>query len=188
MVNMAEEAGLHLSGLEQLRALMAAGRRPGIGETMGFNLVEVADGVAVFEGKPDERCIIRWARCMAGYAATLLDSACGIAVHSKLAPGQGYTTLELKVAYHKAMTRDTGVVRAEGRVVTFGRRAAFAEAKLVDAAGKLLASATSSLLVITLLEPVSERAWNGHLTRVFCAPVLIGTKPTPLRCSKTHAI
>ena len=69
-------------------------------------------------------------------------------MHSKLAPGQGYTTLELKVAYHKAMTSKTGVVRAEGKVVTFGRRAAFAEARLTDAQGRLYASATSSLLVI----------------------------------------
>jgi uncharacterized protein (TIGR00369 family) len=70
-------------------------------------------------------------------------------VHSKLAPGQGYTTLELKIAYHKAMTAKTGIVRAEGRIMSFGRRAAFAEAKLTDAQGRLLASATSSLLVIT---------------------------------------
>ena len=66
-----------------------------------------------------------------------------------MAPGQGYTTLELKVAYHKAMTKDTGTVRAEGRVLSIGRRAAFAEARLTDRSGRLLASATSSLLVIT---------------------------------------
>ena len=84
-----------------------------------------------------------------GYAATLLDSACGCAVHAKLAAGQSYTTLKLKVAYHKAMTAETGRVRAEGLVLSFGRRAAFAEAKLVDASGRLLASATSTLLVVT---------------------------------------
>jgi len=84
-----------------------------------------------------------------GYSATLLDSACGIATHSKLAPGQSYTTLELKVANHRAMSSDTGVVRAEGRITSCGRRVAFAEAKLTDAAGRLMASATSTLLVIT---------------------------------------
>lgn len=82
-----------------------------------------------------------------GYAATLLDSACGCAVHSKLAGDQGYTTLELKIAYHRAMTADTGPVRAEGKVVTLGRRAAFAEATLKDGQGRLLASATSTLLI-----------------------------------------
>jgi len=82
-----------------------------------------------------------------GYAATLLDSACGCAVHSKLSAKQGYTTLELNVAYHRPMTDKTGQVRAEGRVVTFGRRAAFAEATIKDARGRLYATATSSLLV-----------------------------------------
>jgi uncharacterized protein (TIGR00369 family) len=68
-------------------------------------------------------------------------------VHSALSAAQGYTTLELKVAYHKAMTDKTSPVRAEGRVLTIGRRAAFAEATLKDANGKLYASATSTLLV-----------------------------------------
>ena len=148
-MSMAEEAGLYLSGLEQLRVLMDRGARPGIGRLMGFNLVEVEDGRAVFEGTPGEEVYNPIGTVHGGYAATLLDSACGIAVHSKLAPQQGYTTLELKVAYHKAMTSRTGLVRAEGKVVSFGRRAAFAEARLTDAQGRLLASATSSLLIIS---------------------------------------
>jgi uncharacterized protein (TIGR00369 family) len=83
-----------------------------------------------------------------GYAATLLDSACGCAVHSKLAAGDGYTTLQLKIAYHKAISEQTGKVRAEARVLSFGRRVAFSEGKLLDKEGRLLASATSTLLVI----------------------------------------
>jgi len=83
-----------------------------------------------------------------GYAATLLDSACGCAVHSRLSASQAFTTLELKVAYHKAMRADTGPVRAEGLVISLGRRAAFAEATLTDRSGRLLASATSTLLVM----------------------------------------
>nr|QQZ52067.1 PaaI family thioesterase [Phenylobacterium glaciei] len=82
-----------------------------------------------------------------GFAATLLDSCLGCAVHSKLKAGQGYTTLELKVAYHRAMTKDTGPVRAEGVVINMGRRAAFAEGKLTDLNGRLYATATSTLLV-----------------------------------------
>jgi uncharacterized protein (TIGR00369 family) len=77
-----------------------------------------------------------------------LDSACGCAVHSKLAAGDNYTTLELKVAYHKVISEKTGKVRAEGRVLSFGRRVAFSEGKLLDKDGRLLASASSTLLVI----------------------------------------
>ncbi|MGC5340786.1 PaaI family thioesterase, partial [Escherichia coli] len=57
------------------------------------------------------------------------------------------TTLELKIAYHKPITDRTGAMRAEGRLKSFGRRAAFAEAELRDSAGALYASATSTLLV-----------------------------------------
>ena len=139
----------HLSGLEQMKALMQGQKRPGIGRTMGFDLVDVREGFAAFEGTPDENVYNPIGTVHGGYAAALLDSCCGIAVHSMLAPGQGYTTLELKVAYHKAMTSKTGKVRAEGSVLSMGRRAAFAEAKLTDGEGRLLASATSTLLVLS---------------------------------------
>jgi len=138
-----------LSGLEQLREMMATNAQPSIGRTLDFRLVEIGDGLAVFEGTPDERTYNPMGTVHGGYAATLLDSACGIATHSKLAPGQGYTTLELKVAYHRAMTATTGPVRAVGSVTSFGRRVAFAEAKLTDNDGRLLASASSTLLITT---------------------------------------
>ncbi|HQT83948.1 MAG: thioesterase [Acidiphilium sp. 37-64-53] len=136
------------NGLEQLRALIAAGKMPGIGRTMGFDLVEVAEGHVVFEGHPGREVYNPIGTVHGGYAATLLDSACGCAVHSRLSPSQAYSTLELKVAYHRALTAETGVVRATGTVVSIGRRAAFAEARLTDAAGKLYASATSTLIVM----------------------------------------
>lgn len=139
----------HLSGIEQLRAMMAAGGRPGIGHTLDFELVSVEDGAVAFEGAPDERVYNPIGSVHGGYAAALLDSACGCAVQSKLAADQAYTTLELKVAYHRGMTTATGRVRAEGRVLSIGRRAAFTEARLVGVAdGKLYASATSTLLVM----------------------------------------
>ncbi|MGB0219452.1 MAG: PaaI family thioesterase [Sinimarinibacterium flocculans] len=130
-----------------MRALIASGRKPGIAQSLHFDLVEVESGRAVFAGTPGEHAYNPIGSVHGGYAATLLDSACGCAVHTRLDEQQAYTTLELKVAYHKAITRDTGLLRAEGRVVTMGRRAAFAEATLKDAAGKLYASATSTLLV-----------------------------------------
>jgi uncharacterized protein (TIGR00369 family) len=102
----------------------------------------------VFEGTPSLRVYNPIGTVHGGYAATLLDSACGCAVHTRLSATQAYTTLELKVTYHKAMTAETGPVRAEGRVITIGRRAAFTEAKLTDASGRLYASATSTLLVM----------------------------------------
>jgi uncharacterized protein (TIGR00369 family) len=138
-----------MSGLQQLQALMAAGNMSGIGKSLGFTLVEVAHGRAVFEGTPGRHVYNPLGTVHGGYAAALLDSACGCSVHASLAPGQAYTTLELKIAYHRPMTADTGLVRAEGTVLSMGRRAAFAEARLTDAAGKLLASATSTLLVMT---------------------------------------
>ena len=149
VAEVASEAGATaLTGLEQLRALIAAGQRPGIAVSLDFNLVEVDTGRAVFAGTPGLHAYNPIGAVHGGYAATLLDSACGCAVHASLSASQMYTTLELKVAYHKAVTSQTGLVRAEGRVVSLGRRVAFAEAKLVDGNGRLYASATSTLLVI----------------------------------------
>jgi len=136
-----------LDGLSQLRALMASGRKPGILVALDFDFVEVEAGRAVFAGTPGEHAYNPIGTVHGGYAATLLDSACGCAVHSRLTAAQGYTTLELKVAYHKPIIKDTGLLRAEGRVLSFGRRVAFAEARLTDARDKLYASATSTLLV-----------------------------------------
>ena len=136
------------SGIEQLRAGLNAVGAHGIGKTMGFKVVEIEEGRVVFAGTPGREVYNPIGAVHGGYAATLLDSACGCAVHSKLAADQAYTTLELKVSYHKGMTAETGEVRAEGRVIQMGRRAAFAEAKLTDSTGRLLASATSTLLVM----------------------------------------
>lgn len=137
-----------MDGLSRVRALLAAGGKPPIGETLEFALVKVDLGRAVFEGVPGRHAYNPMGTIHGGYAATLLDSACGIATASRLAAGETFTTLELKVAYHKAMTDKTGPVRAEGVVISMGRRVAYAEAKLLDRDGKLLASATSTLLVL----------------------------------------
>ena len=135
-------------GLQQVRDLIARDAQPPIGRTLDFSLVEVERGRAVFEGTPDERHYNPMGGVHGGYAATLLDSACGIAVHSMLKPDQGFTTLELKVSYLRGMNDTTGPVRAEGRVVNIGRRVAFAEADIRDADGRLMATATSTLLVL----------------------------------------
>lgn len=146
-MNLATKPGAGLNGLDQLRALMASGRKPGILVSLDFELVEVDFGKAIFAGKPGEHAYNPLGTIHGGYAASLLDSACGCAVHSQLTEKQAYTTLELKISYHKAMTKHTGLVRAEGRVLSLGRRAAFAEARLIDAEDRLYASATSTLLI-----------------------------------------
>lgn len=139
-----------MTGLEQLQYAFdpeRPERGPGIGKTLGFSVIEMEEGRVVFGGDPDESVYNPIGTVHGGYAATLLDSCVGCAVHSALAPGKGYTTLELKVAYHRAMTKHTGPVRAEGKVVQLGRRAAFAEGRLTDLQGRLYATATSTLLV-----------------------------------------
>lgn len=138
------------TGLEQMQAMLSSGKDAPIGETLKFRLVEIGEGLAVFEAEPGLHAYNPIGSVHGGFAATLLDSACGCAVHSKLRADQIYTTLELKTAYHRGMTVDTGTVRAIGSVLTIGRRTAFAEARLVDENDRLLASATSTLLVMDL--------------------------------------
>lgn len=135
------------NGLDQVRALLASGQQPPYGRKMGVSLVEAGPGHAVFEGTPDESCLNPMGTVHGGYAAAMLDSACGIAAHTGLKAGQTYTTLELKTSFLRPLTPHSGTVRAVGRLVSITRRAAFAEATLHDGAGRLCATATSTLLV-----------------------------------------
>lgn len=134
-------------GLAQLQAMRDGRSKAPIGETLSFDLVEVGRGHAVFEGTPDASVYNPIGSVHGGYAATLLDSACGIAVHSTLAPNRGYTTLELKVSYLRGLSTTSGTVRATGHIVSAGRRVVFASAELHDGQGRLCATATSTLLV-----------------------------------------
>jgi len=136
------------TGLALAQQMLATQSDPPIGKTLEFSLVEVEQGRAVFAGTPGRHAYNPMGIVHGGYAATLLDSACGIATLSRLPAGHKFTTLELKVAYHKAMDERTGPVRAEATVISIGRRVAFVEGRLSDAEGRLLASATSTLLVI----------------------------------------
>jgi uncharacterized protein (TIGR00369 family) len=93
-----------------------------------------------------------------GYAAILLDSAMGLAVHSMLPAGSGYTTLEFKISFIRGMSKDTGPVRTEGKVLNVGRRAATAEARITDPKGRLLAHATTTCLVFEIPAGTSPAA------------------------------
>ena len=137
-----------MSGLETLRSQIREGRRAPMGETLDFQLVEIDEGVAVFAASPAAGTNNPQGTVHGGYSAALLDSACGCAVHSCLSAEQSYTTIELKVSYHRPMTTETGTVRAEAKVISIGKRIAFTEARLTDVSGRLYASATSTLLVL----------------------------------------
>jgi uncharacterized protein (TIGR00369 family) len=138
-----------MTGLEVLRA-MATGELPGpgMGKTMGFRLVEVDEGRAVFEGTPGPHLLNPLGAVHGGYALALIDSACGCALHSELGAGLGYTTVETKVNFTRPIAPEGGLVRCEGRVLSRGRTIATADAFLRDQGGRLLAHGTSTLIIL----------------------------------------
>jgi uncharacterized protein (TIGR00369 family) len=138
------------TGLEYMRAISAGDvPPPPIAVVMNMHPVELEEGRAVFEGTPGEEHYNPIALVHGGYASTLLDSVLGCALHTTLPAGSGYTTQSLEVKFLRPITRETGLVRAEGIVLHRGRTQAVAEAKLTAAAtGKLLATATSTLMII----------------------------------------
>ena len=138
-----------LSGLEFLQKI-AAGEYPGppLAALMNFSLVELEAGRAIFAVEPAEYHYNPIGVVHGGLAATLLDSAMGCAVHSMLPAGTGYTTLELKVNFIRAMTSETGRVQAEGKLIHLGKTTATAEGRVVDANGKLYAHATTTCLIL----------------------------------------
>jgi len=146
--------------LEQLRSLpglefferMGRGELPSapIGVIFDFIPVEWKKGRVVFQGTPRKAYYNPIGSVHGGYAATLLDSCLGCAVHSMLPEKTGYTTVELKVNYIRPLTDDTGPVRAEGKVISVGRQVGIAEGRIHDAAGKLYAFATTSCLIFPL--------------------------------------
>jgi uncharacterized protein (TIGR00369 family) len=121
---------------------------PPISALLGMRLVSAADGDAVFACKPDESMYNPIGMVHGGIACTLLDSATGCAVHTTLPDGMAYTSLEIKVSYQRAVHATGGEIFAHGWVTKPGKRVAFAEADLRDADGKLLASASSTLLIM----------------------------------------
>jgi uncharacterized protein (TIGR00369 family) len=140
-----------MAGVDFVRAIFE-GRLPAppIMQTIEPFDSTVEPGVVVMHSVPGFRHYNPIGSVHGGYAATLLDSAMGLAVHSMLPPGTGYTTLEFKVSFIKGMTKDTGPVRSEGRILNVGRRAATAEARITDSKGRLLAHATTTCLMFEI--------------------------------------
>jgi uncharacterized protein (TIGR00369 family) len=143
------EAGASMSGMELLGALLEGQLPPPpIMELMGLNLVKIDVGEVVFEGTPDESVYNPIGLVHGGLVCTLLDSVAGCAVHTTLPAGTGYTSVEIKVNYLRAVHAGMKL-RARGWVTRPGRRIAFAEGEVRDEQGKLLATASSSCLVIS---------------------------------------
>jgi uncharacterized protein (TIGR00369 family) len=140
---------LEMSGLEALRFLLAGHHPPpSIGATLGFTLVEVDDGRAVFVGDPSDRILNPLGIVHGGWALTLIDSCTGCAAHTTLPAGVGYTSVETKTNFVRAITPETGQVRAEGLVLSRGRSIITTEGKLIDSRGRLLAHGTSTIMVL----------------------------------------
>lgn len=139
-----------MSGLEQIRWVQSElpADVPTIGRLLGMRFDEVEHGrvVVSLATRPD------FANPMGtvhgGIAATMLDSVMGCAVHTTLAAGVGYTTLELKVNYIRTARTDGRLLSAEGTVIHVGRRTATAEGKVLDEHGKLIAHGTTTCLVM----------------------------------------
>ena len=136
------------SGLEFLRAYLDGTIPPApIAQTLGMALVEVDEGRAVFAFEPQEYHYNPIGAVHGGLALTLIDSATGCAVQSRLPAGVGYTTLETKANFIRAITHDAGVVRCTADAVHVGRTTATAQARVEDSQGRLLAHGTSTLLI-----------------------------------------
>ena len=138
-------------GLELLQAMLRGELPfPPIARTLDFQLMEVGEGRAVFQGTPGKDHLNPMGGIHGGWYATLLDSALGCSVHTMMPPGRGYTTAELGVNLVKAIGPKVQRVRAEGKVLHCGRQLATAEAKLYGPDGTLYAHATTTCLVFEM--------------------------------------
>lgn len=140
-----------LDGIVYLQKMMS-GELPGppIGSHFNMSLVEVGEGTATFNCDPDESHYNPIGMVHGGLACTLLDSALGCAAHTLLPAGTGYTSIEIKINYLRPIHADSGPLTCVGRVVKPGRRVSFAEGEITDSAGKVVATASGSLLIFPL--------------------------------------
>jgi uncharacterized protein (TIGR00369 family) len=137
-----------MSGLEFVQGL-ASGVLPlnTMAQTLGYDVVEAESGRVVITVTPTDAHLNPWGTVHGGLTATLLDSCMGLAIQSMLDKGLGSTTLEFKISLVRAITIDTGVIRAEGNVLNCGRRVGAAEGRVTDENGRLLAHGTTTCLI-----------------------------------------
>ncbi len=140
-----------LSGLEFVQGL-ANGALPlnTIAETLGYDIIEAESGRVVLAITPTSAHLNPWGTVHGGLTATLLDSCMGLAVQSTLERGFGSTTLEFKISLIRPITQDTGLIRAEGKIINSGRKVGIADGQVTDGKGRLLAHGTTTCLVFPL--------------------------------------
>ena len=139
------------TGLELMQAMLRGEiPRASIGETMDFILMSVSSGEAIFQGTPNAKHLNPMGTVHGGWYATLLDSAVGCAVHTMMPAGRGYTTAELSVNLVRGAVPGKEPLRVIGKVLHCGKQLATAEGRIVDAAGKLYAHATTTCLVFEM--------------------------------------
>jgi uncharacterized protein (TIGR00369 family) len=141
---------MSMTGLEYLTAVLR-GEMPAapIAQTLGFRPAEFAFGRAVFEGSPQRFAYNPLGSVHGGWMATLLDSAMGCAVHSTLPAGRGYTTVDLSITLTRAITERIPLIRCEGTVLHTGGSVATAQGRIVDEAGTLYATGTTTCLILS---------------------------------------
>lgn len=141
--------GAQRSGLAYLQAIVSGELpHPPICKTIGFRIASVDEGRAVVELEPGEHHYNPIGMVHGSVIVAALDSAAGCAVHTTLPVGVGYTTVDLGTTFLRAGRADTGLLRCEGTMIHAGRRIAVAEARLLDAAGRLYAHAKATCLIL----------------------------------------
>ncbi len=118
-----------------------------IARTLGYDVTEAANGRVVIVAEPNDTLLNPAGTVHGGFSATLLDSCMGLAIQSTLEKGIGQTTLEFKISLVRPITTETGDIRAEGKVLSRGRRVGTAEGKITDRNGRLLAHGTTTCLI-----------------------------------------
>jgi uncharacterized protein (TIGR00369 family) len=157
------EAGQTMGGRDFLDAILRGELpHPPACQLVDLTFNRIDDGQVEMLLKPDEAQYNPIGSVHGGIIATALDSVMGCAVHSKLQMGQAHTTLEIKVNYLRGVTRETGPMRAIGRVIHLGRRTAMAEGSLSDASGKLFAHASTTCLILDAPVQLVPRAEVDH--------------------------
>ena len=137
-----------MSGLEFVRGL-ADGTLPlnMMAQTLGYDITEAEQGRVVVTADPKQIHLNPAGTVHGGLAATMLDSSMGLAIHSTLDRGIGSTTLEFKISFLRPITPQTGPIRAEGTVISRGRRVSTAEGRVTDREGRLLVHGTTTCLI-----------------------------------------
>jgi uncharacterized protein (TIGR00369 family) len=136
-----------MSGLEFVKGLARVLPLNTMAQTLGYDVVEAESGRVVIIVDPTDAHLNPWGTVHGGLAATILDSCMGLAVQSILERGVGSTTLEFKISLVRAITLETGQIRAEGKVLNCGRRVGTAEGRVTDTKGRLLARGTTTCLI-----------------------------------------